>query len=538
MMPERINKMTLLKIENLSVWFRTNDNNADVKAVDNISYELEAGEVLGIVGESGSGKSVSALSILGLLPYPKAYHSKQSSVKFMGKELLNASEKELRKVRGNDIAFIFQEPMSSLNPLHTVEKQISETLILHRGMNEKQAKKEVLRLLKVTGIKKARERMKAYPFELSGGQRQRVMIAMAVANNPKVLIADEPTTALDVTIQAQILDLLMELKDKLNMAIIFISHDLRVIQKIASKVCVMKDGKIVEQGDVNKVFNAPENSYTKTLIDAHSELKINNNISNNPVLELKDVVVKFPIKKNFWGKVIDEIRAVDNVSFTLRQGETLGIVGESGSGKTTLGMSIVDLVKYDGKIVFNNIVDNQRDKCKNECFRKSVQVVFQDPYNSLNPRMNIEQIVGEGLEVHFSELSKDEKRMRIINMLKEVGLSENVLSKYPHEFSGGQRQRIAIARALVLEPKLLVLDEPTSALDVTIQAQIIALLQNIQQKMGLSYIFISHDMKAVRAMSDRIAVMKDGKIIEISDRDMIFNYPKEEYTKRLIAASM
>lgn len=529
--------MTLLKVENLSVNFRTNDN-ADIKAVDNVSFELEAGEVLGIVGESGSGKSVSALSILGLLPYPKAYHGKKSSIKFMGKELINASEKELQKVRGNNIAFIFQEPMSSLNPLHTIEKQISETLILHRGMNEKEARKEVLRLVKLTGIKNARERMKAYPFELSGGQRQRVMIAMAIANNPKILIADEPTTALDVTIQAQIIDLLLNLKQKLGMSIIFISHDLGVIKKIASRVCVMKDGKIVEQGEVEKVFSNPKASYTKELINAHSDLKINNNLSNYVVLKLRNVEVKFPIKKNFWGKVIEEIKAVDNVSLELRQGETLGIVGESGSGKTTLGMSIVNLVKYQGQVSFEYIVEKQTDKSASECFRKSVQVVFQDPYNSLNPRMSVEQIVGEGLEVHFSNLSKKEKRERIINVLKEVGLDSSILGKYPHEFSGGQRQRIAVARALVLEPKLLVLDEPTSALDVTIQAQLIALLQKIQQKKNLSYIFISHDMKAVRAMSDRIAVMKDGKIIEINDRDSIFNEPMQDYTKKLIEASL
>lgn len=529
--------MTLLKVENLSVNFKTNDN-TDVKAVDGVSFELEAGEVLGIVGESGSGKSVSALSILGLLPYPKAYHGKDSSIKFMGKELINASEKELQKVRGNNIAFIFQEPMSSLNPLHTIEKQISETLILHRGMNEKEARKEVLRLLKLTGIKNARERMKAYPFELSGGQRQRVMIAMAIANNPKILIADEPTTALDVTIQAQIIDLLLDLKQKLGMSIIFISHDLGVIKKIASRVCVMKDGKIVEQGEVEKVFSNPESSYTKELINAHSDLKINNNLSDDVVLELRNVEVKFPIKKNFWGKVIEEIKAVDNVSLELRQGETLGIVGESGSGKTTLGMSIVNLVKYQGEICFENITEIQSDKSVSECFRKFIQVVFQDPYNSLNPRMSVEQIVGEGLEVHFPNLSKKEKKERIINILKEVGLDSKVLDKYPHEFSGGQRQRIAVARALVLEPKLLVLDEPTSALDVTIQAQLIGLLQKIQQKMYLSYIFISHDMKAVRAMSDRIAVMKDGKIVEINDRDSIFNHPKQEYTKKLIEASI
>lgn len=530
--------MNLLNVENLSVWFKASDEKADIRAVDAISYSLNAGEVLGIVGESGSGKSVSALSILGLLPYPKAYHDKNSKITFMGDNLLNLQEKELRRFRGNEIAFIFQEPMSSLNPLHTIERQIGETLKLHRGMNEKETKKEVLRLLNLTGIKKAKERMKAYPFELSGGQRQRVMIAMAIANNPKILIADEPTTALDVTIQEQILDLLIDLKEKLNMAIIFISHDLRIIKKIASRVCVMKDGKIVEQGSVENVFSNPKHAYTKALINSHSGLKKNNTLSNNEVLSMENIEVKFPIKKNFWGKVTDEIKAVDGVSLSLKQGETLGVVGESGSGKTTLGMVIVDLVKFTGKVKFDNIIDKQHDKQTSGSFRRSVQVVFQDPYNSLNPRMNIEQIVGEGLEVHFPQMSKDEKMAKIVKILHEVGLNGDILVKYPHEFSGGQRQRIAIARALVLEPKLLVLDEPTSALDVTIQAQLIELLQNIQEKMNLSYVFISHDMKAVRAMSDRIAVMKDGKIVEINDRDVIFANPQNEYTKKLIAASV
>jgi len=389
----------------------------------------------------------------------------------------------------------------------------------------------------MTGIKNARARMKAYPFELSGGQRQRVMIAMAIANHPKILIADEPTTALDVTIQAQIIDLLMDLRKKMDMAIIFISHDLRIVRKIADRIAVMKNGRIVEQGDSVKIFENPEADYTKKLIGAHSSLKLHNNISNDVVLSVENAEVRFPVKKSFWGSVRQEIKAVDRVSFELRRGETLGIVGESGSGKTTLGMAVVNLIKSSGRFCLYNI-EKQTIKRESKSFRKTIQIVFQDPYNSLNPRMNIEQIVAEGLEVHYSGLSEKDKKERVIKVLSEVGLGADVLNKYPHEFSGGQRQRIAIARALVLEPQVLVLDEPTSALDVTIQVQLIDLLQKIQQKNMLGYIFISHDMKAVRAMSDRIAVMKDGKFVEVGSRERIFDNPQEEYTRKLISASI
>ncbi len=532
--------MSLLEVKNLSVSFENDvKKHQDIQAVKGVSFSLEKGEVLGIVGESGSGKSVSALSILGLLPYPRAKHSQQSSIKFEGKQLIGAGEAVLQKIRGNDISFIFQEPMSSLNPLHTIEKQISETLILHRGMSFKVAQKEVLRLLKLTGIKNARQRMKAYPFELSGGQRQRVMIAMAIANHPKLLIADEPTTALDVTIQAQIIDLLLDLKQKLGMSIIFISHDLSVIRKVADKVCVMKDGRIVEQGAIEDVFENPRSSYTKTLINSHLLLKNSKKNTSVSVLDVERLSVIYPIKKNFWGKIIDVLKAVDNVSLSLMQGETLGIVGESGSGKTTLGLSIANLIRRNNGNVVYNIIENQTHMpINNQDIRKKVQIVFQDPYNSLNPRMNIKEIVGEGLDVHFSELNKSERLKRIVNVLKEVGLSDDVLSKYPHEFSGGQRQRIAIARALVLEPEILVLDEPTSALDVTIQMQIVELLNKIQKDRNLSYIFISHDMNVIKAVSDRVAVMKDGKLIELKTMSEIFNYPENDYTKKLIAASL
>lgn len=525
--------MAVLEVNNLSVGFGSKDGEA-VTVVDGISFSLEKGEVLGIVGESGSGKSVTALSILGLLPYPKAFHKVGSSIKLEGKELINAPEESLRKIRGSKVGFIFQEPMSSLNPLHRIEDQIAESLMLHQGLTRQEANRKVLKLLILTGIKNARKRMKAYPYELSGGQRQRVMIAMAIANNPDILIADEPTTALDVTVQQQIIDLLLDLKKKLGMAIIFISHDLQVIRKIADRVCVMKNGRIVECDKTGEIFNHPKCSYTKTLINSHSPLKINNNIHGDVLLKIEDLKVWFPLKKNFWGKVEEYVKAVDGVSLEIKAGETLGIVGESGSGKSTLGLSIVGLNKYSGDIILNN----HSDVSVSESNRLSVQIVFQDPYNALNPRMNIEEIVREGLDIHFSQLSDDEKRKSVIRVLREVGLDENVLSKYPHEFSGGQRQRIAIARALILEPELLILDEPTSALDVTIQAQVIKLLQDIQQKRGLSYIFISHDMLAVKAMADKIAVMKDGKIVEYGESAQIFSKPVSPYTQNLISAAL
>lgn len=529
--------MALLEVKNLAVAFKDGKGN-DKTVVENVSFTIGAGEVVGLVGESGSGKSVTALSILGLLPYPKASHSVKSSIKFEGRELVCADEAVLRKVRGADIAFIFQEPMSSLNPLHTIGKQIGESLILHRGMTERQARREVLRLLKLTGVKNARQRMEAYPFELSGGQRQRVMIAMAMANNPKLLIADEPTTALDVTVQAQIIDLLLSLRKKLNMSVLFISHDLKLVRKIADKICVMKDGRMVEQGAPEDIFNHPSHDYTQKLVNSVMMEKEKNTISYKKLLDINCLSVVFPLRKNFWGKICEELKAVDGVSLQLYKGETLGIVGESGSGKTTLGMAIAGLVKAKGNIFFDNLLLNQCDVNQKRQIKRKLQIVFQDPFNSLNPRMNIEEIVGEGLTVHFPMLSRLERKEKIVRVLRETGLDESVLLKYPHEFSGGQRQRISIARSLVLEPELLILDEPTSALDVTIQAQIVKLLEDIQQRRQLSYIFISHDMKVIKAVSDRIAVMKDGKIVELNTAENIFDHPQNEYTKTLIAASV
>lgn len=521
----------LLSVHNLSVSFHTDSGTS--KAVKSVSFDLCKGEILGIVGESGSGKSLTALSLLGLLPYPRAFHSAESSVRFRGEELIN--HPQIRRFRGSRFGFIFQEPMSSLNPLHTIERQISEPLILHQGMNRNQARKEALRLLNLTGIRNARQRLTAYPHQLSGGQRQRVMIAIAIANRPDILIADEPTTALDVTIQAQILKLLLKLRQELGMSIIFISHDLNVIRRIADRVIVMKNGQIIEQGTTQNIFANPEKEYTKTLIKSHNRLnnKTNTSQRSEPFLEVKQISVSYPLQKNFWGRTLSMLNAVDNVSFKLSLGQNLGIVGESGSGKTTLGQAVCRLINYQGQIKLNG---QTLEKLPD--LRRRVQIVFQDPYNSLNPRMNIGQIIGEGLLVHFPGLSQTEKYQKIIAILQEVGLCEADYHKYPHEFSGGQRQRIAIARALVVEPQLLILDEPTSALDVTIQAVILKLLQNIRKTREISYIFISHDIRAVSAIADQIAVMKDGRFVEFDKAENILQNPKQEYTRQLIAASL
>lgn len=526
--------MSMLEIKNLSVSFYGQENK-EFQAVKDISLKLNEGEILGIVGESGSGKSVTALSILGLLPYPKAKHGAKSSIIFNNQELIGMNDKDFQKIRGGDIAFIFQEPMSSLNPLHKIGKQIAEALMLHQeNLSKDEIKKRTIELLKAVRIPNPESKINAYPFELSGGQRQRVMIAMAIANNPKILIADEPTTALDVTIQEQIIDLLLELKQKLGMAIIFISHNLRLVNKIADNIAVMYQGNLVEYGSSKQIFNTPQHSYTKKLISSNLSLNLDNNIDNNVILKAENITVTFPLQKNLFGKVTKELKAVNGVSFELNRGETLGIVGESGSGKTTLAMAIVNLVKYSGKISIknNDIMQEVKD------FSKNLQVVFQDPYNSLNPRMNIAQIIGEGLSVHYPQINADERMNMIKEIVQEVELSEDILQKYPHEFSGGQRQRIALARTLILNPQVIILDEPTSALDVTVQAQVVKLLKKLQQKHKLSYIFISHDMNAVRAMSHKIMVMKDGKIVESGSVNDIFNSPQQAYTKQLIKASI
>ena len=525
--------MNILEIKHLSLYFKRN-NQEDFEAVKDVSFKVEQGEILGIVGESGSGKSVTALSILGLLPYPKAYHTKESSIIFNQQELVGLDEKSFQQIRGNKISFIFQEPMSSLNPLHKIGAQIAESLKIHQNLSREQIKKRTLELLQLVKIPEPEQKINAYPFELSGGQRQRVMIAMAIANNPQILIADEPTTALDVTIQEQIIDLLLELKHKLNMSIIFISHNLRLVHKIADHIAVMYRGELLEYGTAKQVFEQPKSDYTKKLISSNLLLNLRHKNDSKILLEVQNIEVDFPRKKNIFGRIIADFKAVDKVSFSLRQGETLGIVGESGSGKTSLALAMVNLLKHKGNV---KIISGNKTEILQK-FSKDLQIVFQDPYNSLNPRMTIKQIIEEGLTVHFKKFNENEKLAQIKAILKEVNLDKNIMDKYPHEFSGGQRQRIALARALILQPKIIILDEPTSALDVTVQAQIVELLKSLQKKYNISYIFISHDMNAVRAMSHQIMVMKDGKVIEQGSTKQIFEQPQQPYTQQLIQASL
>ena len=526
--------MTLLTVQNLSVSFKDGQGQY-VPAVSDVSFDVDAGEILGIVGESGSGKSVTALSILKLLPYPKAVHSEKSAVFFAGENLLKCSEEKLQKIRGREIAYIFQEPMSSLNPLHPIGKQLIENIKIHNKINNKDAYAKAIDLLKQVEISHPEERMKSYPYELSGGQRQRVMIAMAISNRPRLLIADEPTTALDVTIQEQIVKLLLKLCKEMSMAMIFISHNLRLVEKIADKICVMQKGQIVEQGSVGDIFLRPHHPYTQMLLNSLNTSPKFFKLQEESLLNAVNITVSYPLKKNIWGRVTQSLKALNGVSVQLFTGETLGIVGESGSGKTTLGMCLADLCPYEGSIELEekNIKDINPLN-----LRKKIQIVFQDPYNSLNPRMTVEQIVGEGLSVFEPELNKYERHQRIVELLQEVELTEADGYKYPHEFSGGQRQRIVIARALAVNPEIIILDEPTSALDVTIQKQILELLLKLQKEKNLSYVFISHDMHAVKTMSDRIAVMKDGEIVEINNAGEILGNPQQEYTKKLIAASL
>ena len=516
----------LLKVKNLSLTFKGESGTHE--AVKNVSFELNKNEILGVVGESGSGKSVTALSLLGLT---HAIYGKKSSVKLNGIELVGAANKTLLDIRGRQVGFIFQEPMSSLNPLHTIGHQVAEALLIHQKISRNEAQKQAIKLLKQVGLKDAENRYKAYPFELSGGERQRVMIAMAISNKPDILIADEPTTALDVTIQKQIIDLILELKKELGMAVIFISHDLKLVSKIADKIIVMYQGKIVERSSSSEVLEKPKHSYTKKLISSLNLMKNEEKKSKDILLDVQNLSVRYALKKNLFGQVKQYLNALDNVSLQVKKGQTLGIVGESGSGKTTLGLSIANLIKYQGIVQFPKPMTTLE-------FRKNVQIIFQDPYNSLNPRMRVSDIIGEGLKIHKKELKNSEIKEKVVQILKLVGLSSEDALKYPHEFSGGQRQRIAIARAMILEPKLVVLDEPTSALDVTIQKQIIMLLKDLQAKTGVTYVFISHDMRAIKAMADEIAVMKGGRLVETGRAQRIFTAPKENYTKALIKASI
>lgn len=530
-----ISNKKLLEVRDLCVDFT--QSGRVTHAVNHISFDIHKGETVALVGESGSGKSVSALSILKLLSYPAASHP-SGEIIFNGKDLMKASEPELRAVRGNDITMIFQEPMTSLNPLHTIEGQISEILQLHQNVDQSQARDGVLDLLKQVGIRDAEKRLSAYPHELSGGQRQRVMIAMALANRPELLIADEPTTALDVTVQAQILKLLAELKKQHGMSMLFITHDLGIVRKIADRVCVMTDGQIVETGPVNEIFDNPQHEYTKHLLAAEPKGTPPKSNDNAPViLSGKDIKVWFPIKTGFMRRVTDHVKAVDGIDLTLRAGQTLGVVGESGSGKTTLGLALSRMISSKGKIAFiGKDIDAYSFKQMRD-LRNELQIVFQDPYGSLSPRMSITQIIGEGLAVHEPNLSADDRDRRVVKALEEVGLEANLRWRYPHEFSGGQRQRIAIARAMVLKPKFVMLDEPTSALDMSVQAQVVDLLRDLQKRYDLAYLFISHDLKVVRALANDVVVMQFGKVVEQGPSEQIFDRPETDYTKALMAAA-
>jgi microcin C transport system ATP-binding protein len=525
----------ILSVRDLSIAF--GHGSREVLAVDRVSFDIRKGETLALVVESGSGKSITALSVMKLLPYPAAHHP-SGSIKFQGRELLTLKEEQIRDVRGNDIAIIFQEPMTSLNPLHTIEKQIREILVLHQGLTGTVARARIIERLGQVGIPDPAGRLGSYPHQLSGGQRQRVMIAMALANEPDLLIADEPTTALDVTVQAQILKLLKDTQTSLGMSMLFITHDLGIVRKLADRVCVMQRGKIVEHGEVERVFTAPEHPYTQALLAAEPKPDPAPPCPDAPVVvETKDLKVWFPIQRGVLRKVVGHIKAVDGVSIELRKGETLGVVGESGSGKTTLGLAILRLISSTGPIVFmGNEIDGLKFK-QMRPFRHNMQIVFQDPYGSLSPRMSVSDIIEEGLWVHHPGLTRAEREKRVVDALTDVGLDPQTRFRYPHEFSGGQRQRIAVARALVLEPTFIVLDEPTSALDMLIQSQMVDLLRDLQKRHDLTYMFISHDLRVVAAMASRLLVMRHGKMVEEGAAAELFKAPKTEYTRALFAAA-
>ena len=525
----------LLSVRDLSVEFRHGGQRT--LAVNRISFDVKKGETLALVGESGSGKSATALSVMKLLPYPAAHHP-SGEVLFKGRDLLTLPEREIRAVRGNDITIIFQEPMTSLNPLHTIERQIGEIFQLHGGVTGLAARARTVELLEQVGIPDPASRLTSYPHQLSGGQRQRVMIAMALANEPDLLIADEPTTALDVTVQAQILKLLKEMQGRLGMAVLFITHDLGIVRKFADRVCIMKMGEIVEQGAVDRIFAAPVHPYTRALLAAEPKGEPAPLNPLAPVMvETNDLKVWFPIKRGVLRKTIGHIKAVDGVSIKLHKGETLGVVGESGSGKTTLGLAILRLISSQGPVVFMGKNIEALNFKAMRPIRRNMQVVFQDPYGSLSPRMSVHDIVAEGLTVHHPKMSEQERHAKVVRALRDVGVDPQTRHRYPHEFSGGQRQRIAVARAIVLEPDFVVLDEPTSALDMLIQAQIVDLLRDLQKRHDLTYLFISHDLKVVGALASTMIVMRHGKVVEAGPAADIFKSPQSEYTKALFAAA-
>jgi microcin C transport system ATP-binding protein len=527
--------MNLLEIRDLATRF-TVEGRA-IEAVRGVSFTIGEGETVALVGESGSGKSVTALSVLQLLPYPMASHP-AGSVKYRGEELIGAADRKLRQVRGNKISMIFQEPMTSLNPLHTIEKQISEALLLHKGLSRSAARKRTLELLDLVGLSGLKGRLGDYPHTLSGGQRQRVMIAMALANEPDLLIADEPTTALDVTVQAQVLKLLKELQAKLGMAILLITHDLNIVRRFADRVCVMNDGLIVEQGEVETVYTQPQHAYTRHLLASEPKGRPEPAPQGTkPLVTTDDLKVWFPVKSGVFSRVKDHIKAVDGITLDVHPRQTLGVVGESGSGKTTLGLAILRLISSKGPILYEGRPLQDLGFKELRPLRRELQVVFQDPYGSLSPRMSIKDIIGEGLKVHDMGGSEAQRRDLVAGALDEVGLEPAMMDRYPHEFSGGQRQRIAIARAMVLRPRFVVLDEPTSALDMSVQAQIVELLRKLQIDHDLAYLFISHDLRVIRAMSHEVMVMKDGVVVERGSADTIFDAPQTAYTKALMAAA-
>jgi microcin C transport system ATP-binding protein len=527
--------MSLLEVQDLSVSFKV--EGGTLEAVRGVSFHIDKGETLALVGESGSGKSVTALSILQLLPYPKAWHP-SGSVRLDGRELIGADEATLRQVRGDRVGIIFQEPMTSLNPLHTIDRQIGETLMLHRGMSKTEARARALELLHLVRLREAEERLGAYPHQLSGGQRQRVMIAMALANEPDLLIADEPTTALDVTIQAQILTLLKDLQRRLGMAMLLITHDLTIVRKVADRVCVMTDGEIVETGPVARLFEHPQHPYTRHLLAAEPKGKPLVWAPDAPVvMAAEHVKVHFPIQRGLLRRTVGHVKAVDGVDVRVRRGQTVGVVGESGSGKTTLGLALLRLIKSAGAIRFGDQDLQGLPLRRLRALRRHMQIVFQDPYGSLSPRMSVGQIIEEGLKLHRLGGDRQGRRQLVAKVLEEVGLDPASQDRYPHEFSGGQRQRISIARAMVLEPSFVVLDEPTSALDMSVQAQIVDLLRDLQARHGLAYLFISHDLRVVRALSDEVIVMREGQVVEQGPAATIFDAPRHPYTQALMAAA-
>ena len=534
------NKIPLLSIKNLEVAFGLPPDPL-ISVVRNISFDIYAGQKLALVGESGSGKSVTALSILKLHD-ARQTHYLHGEIEFDGKNLLALDEAEMRQIRGQDIAMIFQEPMTALNPVYRIGEQLIESLIVHKNMSRAKARLHMIDLLDRTGIVEPEKRFDAYPHMLSGGQRQRVMIAMALACQPKLLIADEPTTALDVTIQAQIIELLEDLQKEFGMAVLMITHDLNMVKRFADQVCVMKDGEIVEQNNVQDLFANTQHEYTQHLLNSQPETLVKEKEQTGDkeleLLTAKKIRCYFPIKAGFFNRKIGDVKAVDDVSLMLHQAETLGIVGESGSGKTTLGMCLLRLQNCQGDIGLQGHDISKLNQRELRSLRKDIQVVFQDPFSSLSPRMTIKQIIEEGLKIHFPELSAEDRYQKIKAIMKEVGLEESMLIRYPHEFSGGQRQRIAIARVVILEPKLILLDEPTSALDVSVQKQVLTLLNRLQKKHNISYLFITHDLRVIRAMAHKVIVMKDGEVIEEGLTETLFENPENNYTKTLLQASL